>query len=76
MPLERLPLERLRSEVAALSPQRRLAMLTASPMYRGDLLTLVSLVGYLSRRLPADGRRAMSLALAREAFEIEPKMLN
>jgi len=73
---EKLSLDRLRSELARLEPSRRLAMLAADPVHRGDLFALVSIIGNFSRRLSPDGKRPMALPLLNAASEIDEKEWN
>ena len=62
--------DRLRSEIAALSPQRRLAMLSAAPVFRGDLLMLADFVAAWAQRLPAKDRQTMALRLAQHSADL------
>jgi len=71
-----MSLDRLRKELAAIGSTRRLAMLSAGPVLRGDLLSLISIVGIFSKRLDGNSRKILALALLDVAAEIDARSWN
>jgi len=69
-----LELDRLRQELVRLGPTRRLAMLSAEPVLRGDLLQLIALIGCFARRCSPSDRQTMALALLQQASELDVRL--